>query len=72
VTASLDLNLIFDVEASDTGSDVLSHSASDVSRPTEAENFLINDVHVLGLRNGTHPVSASAITGTEGSRLQTI
>jgi len=39
MAASLDLDLIFDVEASDTGSDVLSHSAGDVGGSTETKKI---------------------------------
>ena len=73
MTASFSLDLIFNVQGSNSCSDVCFYSTDDIRRSSEAkyECGKIFEAHVSIICS--YPVSApSAMTGTEGFKLDTI
>lgn len=70
MTASLGLHLILNVHSSNTSPVVLLYGAGNVDGTTEAGENIKGLLRVR--RKPAYPVSASAITGIVGSRLQII
>ena len=72
MTASFSLDLVFNVQGSNSCSDVCFYSTSDIRRSSEAEYECGKIVEARVSIVCSYLVSASAMTGTEGFKLDTI
>ena len=72
MTASFSLDLVFNVQGSNSCSDVCLRSAGDVRRSSEAEYKCGKIVEARVSIVCSYPVPASAMTGMEGFKLDTI
>jgi hypothetical protein len=70
VTATFSLHLVLDVHASNTGADILVDCASNHGSSTKADAKVLAEM--TAYIKCSYPVSASAMTGVLGFRLQTI